>query len=165
MTKKKAATKTRKKKWPKPPARKPPKVLQPGEKTMRTPPRKLDTTGIVVGQRFGKLLVTEISWGSRAAKSMASCLCDCGNTHDTRLYRLIRGSAIECTSCVQTTRWSLRNQERHIDHFKKLGSKGGKQTLKNNGPLYFRRIAMLAHQKRRENAAARELEKDAAAAR
>ena len=164
MAKKKAAPKTRKKKWPTP-VHKPPKVVQPGEKTMRTPPRKLDTTGIVVGQRFGKLLVTEIRRGSRGAQSMATCLCDCGNTHETRLYRLIRGKAIECTSCVQTTRWSLRNQERHIDHFKKLGSKGGKQTLKNNGPLYFRRIAMLAHQKRRENAAARELEKDAAAAR
>jgi hypothetical protein len=51
------------------------------------------------------------------------------------------------------------------DFYAKLGSRGGDNTLRNNGPLFFSRIAHLAHQKRRENAAARELENDARAAR
>jgi hypothetical protein len=51
------------------------------------------------------------------------------------------------------------------DFYAKLGSRGGENTLKNNGTLFFRRIASLSHQKRRENAAARELENDARAAR
>jgi hypothetical protein len=44
------------------------------------------------------------------------------------------------------------------DFYAKMGSRGGDNTLRNNGPLFFSRIAHLAHQKRRENAAARELE-------
>ena len=161
MAKKKAAPKTCKK--PAPERKR--KASDANKPRMAITCRDINSTGVVVGQRFGKLLITAITLNKKHKQYMATCLCDCGKIHTSRIPRLVKGQAIECTSCAQAARWALKKAESRTDHFSKLGSMGGKRTLKNNGPMYFRRIAFLAHQKRRENAAARELEKDALASR
>ncbi len=50
--------------------------------------------------------------------------------------------------------WKTGQEEDDFgDFMAKIGKKGGKNTLKNNGADYYAKIAILSHQRRRENAA------------
>lgn len=139
------------------PVEKPKRIKMP-----RLPTPRVATAGVQVGQKFDKLTVTEIEPGSNGLHRMATCKCDCGGTRNVRLNRLLHGFATECVSCVKARKQELKKALDEIrgktEYFKKLGGLGGKNTLKNNGAIYFRRIAALSHQKRRENAAAKLLE-------
>ena len=54
----------------------------------------------ILGQRFGRLLVVEFigyrQSGPKTRRAWWRCVCDCGNTHDSRADRLLDGN---CNSC------------------------------------------------------------------
>jgi hypothetical protein len=60
-------------------------------------------SGIEIGQRFGRLIVTEIYFLKRKDQCRIKLLCDCGNEVDTNGGRLRSGSKKSC-GCLRRDR-------------------------------------------------------------
>lgn len=50
----------------------------------------------VIGQRFGRLIVTGFKFESGRTKYRAVCRCDCGNTKEIYVYSLLKGDTRSC---------------------------------------------------------------------
>lgn len=62
-------------------------------------PRKL-----TIGERFGKLTITEEKWGTRRGPFVHTyykCMCDCGTEHLTTDNNLLRGLTKSC-GCLRS---------------------------------------------------------------
>lgn len=57
----------------------------------------------LIGQRYGRLLVTEFAGRSNSGKVMWKCKCDCGNTTIVRACCLKSGNSTSC-GCLQKER-------------------------------------------------------------
>lgn len=60
-----------------------------------------------IGDRFGKLVVTDINSVGAVGRFTADCVCDCGKTYRTAIKNLQRGSATRCRKCID---YSHRNK-------------------------------------------------------
>lgn len=74
-----------------------------------------------VGQRFGRLIVTERAPNAKGGKARWKCLCQCGNSCEANAYDLASGRTTSC-GCAQKEATAASNMKR-IKHGHARGHK------------------------------------------
>lgn len=96
----------------------------------------------LLGQKFGRLLVVEflgyLPSVAKARRPWWRCVCDCGNTHDSRASHLVDGNCKSCGCITQITHGlSAKGPERKAHPSYQRWSNIIQRCENENNPRYY----------------------------